>query len=251
MLRVPTLEKMRGLKLHGMAKAFEEQLSSPDCKDLSFEDRLGLMVDREATDRGNRRLQTRLRNAKLRLQACMEDIDYRHPRGLDKSLIKSLSSCQWVRDHNNIILTGPTGAGKSFISCALAHRACLEGYTVIYYRAPRLFQDLSVARGDGRYGKLINSIARSQLLVIDDWGLSALNDLERRDLLEILEDRHGISSTIVAGQLPLEHWHEIIGNPTIADAILDRLIHNAYKINLKGDSMRKKKNNVDSATVKE
>lgn len=250
MLRMPTLEKLRGLKLHGMAKAFEE-LSSQDCKDLSFEDRLGLMVDREATDRGNRRLQTRLRNAKLRLQACMEDIDYRHPRGLDKSLIKSLASCQWVRDHNNIILTGPTGAGKSFISCALAHRACLEGYTAVYYRAPRLFQDLSVARGDGRYGKLINSIARIQLLVIDDWGLSVLNDLERRDLLEILEDRHGVSSTIVAGQLPLEHWHEVIGNPTIADAILDRLIHNAYKINLKGDSMRKKKNNVDSSTAKE
>lgn len=249
MLTVPTLEKLRGLKLHGMVKALEEQLSSSDCKDLSFEDRLGLMVDREATDRGNRRLQTRLRNAKLRLQACMEDIDYRHPRGLDKSLMKSLASCQWVRDHNNILLSGPTGAGKSFISCALAHRACLEGYTALYYRAPRLFQELSIARGDGRYGKLINSIARAQLLVIDDWGLSTLNDPERRDLLEILEDRHGISSTIIASQLPVEHWHEVIGNPTIADAILDRLIHNAYKITMKGESLRKRKA-VDSVATK-
>lgn len=248
MLTVPTLDKLRALKLYGMAKAFEEQMSS-DCGDLSFEDRLGLMVDREATDRGNRRLQTRLRNAKLRLQACMEDIDYRHPRGLDKALMKSLASCQWIRNHNNILVSGPTGAGKTFISCALAHRGCLEDYTALYFRAPRLFQDLSLARGDGRYKKLINSIARTQLLVIDDWGLSTLNDPERKDLLEILEDRHGISSTIVASQLPVDHWHEVIGNPTIADAILDRLIHNAYKITMKGESMRKRKV-VDSSTPK-
>ena len=171
----------------------------------------------------------------------MEDIDYHHPRGLDRSLMKSLSNCQWIKEHLNVLISGPTGAGKSFIACALGHRACLEGFKVLYFRAPRLFPEFALARGDGRYSKLISSIAKAHLLVIDDWGLSLLNDQERRDLLEILEDRHGIHSTIMASQLPVEHWHEVIGNPTLADAILDRLVHNAYKINLNGGSMRKKK----------
>jgi len=170
----------------------------------------------------------------------MEDIDYREQRGLEKSLLKSLSRCQWISDHLNVLIIGPTGVGKSFIACALAHRACLEGFRVRYFRAPRMFQELSTARGDGSYGKLMHSIAKNHLLVIDDWGLSVLTDEERRDLLEILEDRHGIHSTIIASQLPVEHWHESIGNPTLADAILDRLIHNAHKITLKGESMRKK-----------
>lgn len=241
MLTIPTLDKLRVLKLPGMAKAFEEQLASSDYEHLSFEERLGLLVDREATERENRRLQSRLKQAKLRQTACMEDIDYHHPRGLDRSLMRSLSTCRWMKDHLNILISGPTGAGKSFIACALGHRACLEGFKVLYFRAPRLFPDLALARGDGRYSKLMSSMAKAHLLVVDDWGLSVLADQERRDLLEILEDRHGIHSTIMASQLPVEHWHEVIGNPTLADAILDRLVHSAYRINLNGGSMRKKK----------
>lgn len=249
MLTIPTLDKLRALKFHGMAKAFEEQLASSDCEHSSFEERLGLLVDREATEQENRRLQSRLKQAKLRQTACMEDIDYRHPRGLDKSQMKSLSTCRWIKDHLNILVTGPCGAGKSFIACALGHRACLEGFRVLYFRAPRLFHDLAIAHGDGRYTKLMNSMAKAHLLVIDDWGLSVLTDQERRDLLEILEDRHGIHSTIMASQLPVEHWHEVIGNPTLADAILDRLVHNAYRINLKGESMRKKNQNYTDKAV--
>ena len=241
MLTVPTLEKLRELKLHAMARTFEEQIASTEYNELTFEERVGIMADRELTERDNRRLKLRISQAKLRQHACMEDIDYRHPRGLDKPLMKSLSSCQWVKEHLNILITGPTGSGKTFITCALAHRACLEGYKVMYLRAPRLFQELAVARGDGRYYKLMNSMAKVHLLLIDDWGLSVLTDQEQRDLLEILDDRHGVHSTIMASQLPVDHWHKTIGNPTLADAILDRLIHNAYKINLKGESMRKKK----------
>jgi DNA replication protein DnaC len=241
MLNHPTLEKLRTLKFHGMARALEEQLNSSDFDSLSFEERLGILVDLEFSERENRRLKTRLKKARLRQQACMEDIDYQHPRGLDKSLMLSLGTCRWIGDHLNIILTGPTGVGKSFIACALAHRACLEGFKALYFRSSRLFSDLAMAKGDGRYVKLMSSIAKTDLLVIDDWGLSALTDQERRDLLEIMEDRHGVRSTVIAAQLPVEHWHEVIGNPTLADAILDRLVHNAYKINLKGESMRKKK----------
>lgn len=241
MLNNPTLDQLKTLKLHGMAKAFEQQLSLSDYQELSFEERFGLMVDQEHTERENRRLQSRLRQAKLRQEACMEDIDYRHPRGLDKLLMQSLFLCKWIKENLNTLICGPCGTGKSFIACALGQRACLDGYKVLYYRAPRLFNDLAIAQGDGRYNKLINTISKAHLLIIDDWGLATLTDLERRNLLEILEDRYGIHSTIIASQLPVEHWHKIIGDPTLADAILDRLVHNAYKINLKGDSMRKKK----------
>lgn len=240
MLNEPTFEKLRELKLYAMARAFEEQTASSDYKDLSFEQRLGLLVDREITERENRRLKCRLKQAKLRQQACMENIDYRHPRGLDKSLMRNLASCQWIKEHRNILITGPTGVGKSFIACALGHKACLEGLRVCYFRAPRLFHDMGIARADGRYGKLMHPIAKSHLLIMDDWGFCVLSDQERLDLLEILEDRHDIHSTMITSQLPVEHWHEMIGNPTFADAILDRLIHNAYKINLKGESMRKR-----------
>jgi DNA replication protein len=240
MLMVPTIEKLWKLKLQGMVRAFEEQQGSPDCETLTFEERLGLLVDRELTERENRRLSTRLKQAKLRQHACMEDLDYREPRGIDKSVMKSLASCQWIRDHLNVLITGPTGVGKSFIACALAHRSCLDGFKVRYFRISRLFQELAIARGDGSYNKLMNSMAKDHLLVLDDWGLSVLTDQEQRDFLEILEDRHGIHSTIIASQLPVEHWHEVIGNPTLADAILDRLVHNTYKITLKGGSMRKK-----------
>ena len=240
MLTHPTLEKLRSLKLSGMANALEEQIGMPDLKELTFEERLGLLVDREVTVRRNRKLQTLLKKAKLRLNASIEDIDYRHPRGLDKSLILSLASCQWIEEYNNILITGPTGVGKSYLACALAQKACREGYRTLYFRLPRLLQELTMARGDGRYGKMLINLAKNDLLVIDDWGLTPLDDHGRRDILEILEDRHNIRSTIVTSQLPLNNWHEIIGDPTLADAILDRLVHNAYKITLKGESMRKK-----------
>ena len=242
MLSIPTEDKLRALKLYGMLKAFQEQQGHENADQLSFQERLGLLVDRESMDRDNRRLVTRLRNAHLRQESCVENIDYAQPRGLDKSMIKALSTGQWLKDHLNVLITGPCGAGKSFIACALSHRACLMGYSALYVRAPRLFNDLAVARGDGRYAKHMKSLARTNLLIIDDWGLSTLTDAERTDLLEVLEDRHNNQSTIVTSQLPVKHWHETIGNATLADAILDRLVHNAYSIALKleGDSMRKK-----------
>ena len=240
MLTHPTLDQLHGLKLAGMAKALEEQLQMTDLEELTFEERLGLLVDREVTERQNRKLQTRLKKARLRLNAALEDIDYRSPRGLDKSLILSLASCRWIKDHLNILITGPTGAGKSYLACALAQKACREGYRALYFRLPRLLQELAMARGDGRYGKVLITLAKNDLLVIDDWGLVPLDDHGRRDVLEILEDRHDVRSTLVTSQLPLANWHETIGHPTLADAILDRLVHNAYKIPLKGESMRKK-----------
>ena len=223
-----------------MLKALSEQMQMSDISDLSFEERLGLLVDREMTERHDRRLKTRLRQAKLRLNASIEDLDYRHPRGLDKSLFISLASCQWVRDRRNILITGPTGVGKTWIACALGQTACRQGYTTLYLRLPRLLQELPIAKGDGRYPKLMASLAKTDVLILDDWALAKLSDEHRHDLLEILEDRHDRRSTLVTSQFPLEHWHEAIGNPTLADAILDRLVHNAYKITLKGDSMRKR-----------
>lgn len=223
-----------------MARALEEQMAMPDVNSLSFEERLGLMVDREMTERENRRLNTRLRKAKLRLSASMEDIDYRHRRGLDRSLMMSLASCSWIRDHNNVIITGPTGAGKTYLACALAHKACLEGHSALYRRLPNLLGELAIAKGDGRYPKVMRAYAKADLLALDDWGLNKLNQEQRLDLLELLEDRYGLKSTLIAAQVPVDKWHEIIGDPTLADAILDRLIHNAYKIHLKGESMRKK-----------
>jgi len=202
-------------------------------------DRFGLMVDREITERANRRLQTRLKKARLRQQASFEDIDFRTPRGLDKKLMLSLASCDWIRKANNILITGATGTGKSYIACALAHKACLEGYTARYLRLPRLMEAITIAKADGSYGKFMLDLARTDLIVLDDWGLATMNKAQRHDLLEILEDRHGLKSTLITSQLPVEAWHEYIGDPTLADAILDRLVHCAYKINLKGESMRK------------
>jgi len=241
MLIHPTLDKLQHLQLTGMRKALAEQTDLPDIDALSFEERLGLLVDREITERDDRRLKTRLRQAKLRQQAAIEDIDYRHPRGLDKALIASLANGAWIKAHHNILITGPTGVGKTWLACALAHKACRDGYRVHYLRLPRLFQELPIAKGDGRYPKLLAALAKTDVLVLDDWGLSTFNDEQRRDVLEILEDRHGRRATLITSQLPVEHWHEIIGDPTLADAILDRLVHTAYKINLKGESMRKRK----------
>jgi DNA replication protein DnaC len=240
MLNHPTLEKLQSLKLTGMLKALDEQMQMPECEALSFEERLGLLVDREIIERDNRRMKMRLKKAKLRQSATIEDIDYRHPRGLDKSLMLSLAGCQWIQKHHNCIITGPTGAGKTYLACALGQKACREGYSVLYRRLPRLFQELSLAKGDGRYIRLLAAFERTELVILDDWGMASLTDEQRRDLLEILEDRYDRRSTLVAAQLPIKHWHQIIGDPTLADAILDRLIHNAHTVNLKGESMRKK-----------
>jgi len=215
-------------------------MATSDANSLSFEERLGIMVDRETNERENRRLATRLKKANLRLQACMEDIDYGQPRGLDKSLMMSLASCVWIRDHRSVIITGPTGVGKTYLACALTHKACLEGHPALYRRLSNLLDELTIARGDGRYPNVMAAYARADLLTLDDWGLHKLNQQQRLDLLELLEDRYGLKSTIVTAQVPVDHWHEIIGDPTLADAILDRLVHNAYKIQLKGESMRKK-----------
>jgi DNA replication protein DnaC len=251
MLTHPTLEKLQTLKFTGMASALAEQLQMPDIEELAFEERLGLLIDREITERENRRLSSRLRRARLKHQAALEDIDYRHPRGLDKPLIQSLAACRWVREHLNILITGPTGVGKTWLACALAQKACREGYTALYLRLPRLLQEMTIAKGDGRYTKLLATLAKTDVLVLDDWGLAKLTGEQRRDLLEILEDRHGVRSTLATSQLPVEKWHDMIGDPTLADAILDRLVHNAYKINLKGGSMRKRKATLTRTTPTE
>lgn len=244
MLLHPTLEKMTAMRFTGMAAAFKEQMEMNGLNDMRFEDRLALLLDRELTVRQTKTMVTKLRNAKLRQDGCIEDIDFHHPRGLDKSFIIRLADCQWIREHNNLIIPGPTGVGKSYLACAFAQKACREGFSALYLRMTKLFNDMSLAKGDGRYLKLLSSFAKTDLLVLDDYGLAQLNQDQRHDFLEILEDRHGLKSTLVTSQLPIKHWHEQIGDPTLADAILDRLVHNAHKIPLEGDSMRKKKANL-------
>jgi DNA replication protein DnaC len=239
MLNEQTIEKLYAMKLHGMAEAFQEQLQQPDIIDLAFEERFGLMVDRQWTWQEDRRMKRLLANAKLKINACLEDIDFRAPRALDKSVILKLGGCDWIARAHNVIITGPTGVGKTYLACALANRACRMGYSAFYIRIPKLFQDLAIARGDGSYPKVLKKLSKAKILILDDLGLAPMNAQERRDLLEVVEDRHGLTSTLVTAQLPIESWHENIRDPTIADAILDRLVHNAYKINLKGESMRK------------
>jgi DNA replication protein DnaC len=238
----PTESRLEALRLTGMLKALEEQRRMPDIQELGFEERLGLLVDREAAERENRRLTLRLKKARLRLSASIEDIAYRPARGLDKSLMLSLASCSWIAERQNVLVTGPTGVGKSYIACALAQQACREGYTALYFRLPRLLQEIGIARADGRYPKLLQSLARTDVVVLDDWGLAALTDEQRRDLLEVLDDRYRCRSTLVTSQLPVDKWHDALGDPTLADAILDRLVHNAHRITMKGESMRKRPN---------
>ena len=239
MLTHPTYERLIALGLTGMAKALEEQRRQSDLTALDFEERLALMVDRETIERENKRLVTRLKFARLRQSAVVEDINMKAPRSLDKALFQKLVAGDWIERHQNLLIIGQAGVGKSFIACALGHKACRDNRSVLYYRLPRLFDALLLARGDGRYGRLLKTLARVTLLILDDWGLAPLTPDQERDLLEVLDDRHGCSSTIVTSQLPVEHWHELIANPTIADAILDPLIHNGHRLILKGDSMRK------------
>lgn len=246
MLPHPTIEKLHQLRLNGMAHALARQDESAEAHALTFEERLGLLLDCEATYRDDKRLTSRLRLAALRQNACLEDIDYRVPRGLDKSTIAKLAQGRWLKEHLNCLITGPAGVGKSFIACALAHQACRDGLSVRYLRLPRLLNDLTIARGDGRYRKLLAQLARTDLIVLDDFGVAAFSDEARRDLLEILEDRYQRRSTVITSQFGVERWHELINDPTLADAILDRLIHNAYRLALKGESMRKRKGKLET-----
>jgi DNA replication protein DnaC len=248
----PTLDRLHDLRLRGMAAAFEEQLQSAAAADLGFEDRLALLLERELTCRNNRKLQRLLQEARLRLpSAAPEDIDFRAARGLDRSVLLRLASADWVRHHQVVLIVGPTGVGKSYLGCALGQAACSNGYSTRYFRLGRLLGDLALARADGSYAKLLAKLAKAELLILDDWGLAPLADAERRDLLEILEDRYRARATLITSQLPIEHWHDYIGNPTLADAILDRLVHGAHKITLKGGSMRKRLagTETDSPTV--
>ena len=239
MLHQHTLDKLHTLRLTGMAAAFEQQLAQPAAQELSFEERFALLLDQEILYRDNRRLARLLKAARLRVGACVEDIDYRHPRGIDRSFMSTLASCQWIERHQNLAITGPAGSGKTWLACALGNQACRQGLSVRYVRLPRLFEMLRIAHGDGGYPRLMNQLAKTDLLILDDWGLQKIVAAQRNDLMEVIEDRYGLRATLIAAQLPIEHWHEYIGEATLADAILDRLLHNAHRLPLKGESLRK------------
>src|SRR6185295_561754 len=233
MLTHPTLDQLRALKLDGMAQAFVELEAQEETRDLAHAEWLALLLDREAANRNTRRFQTRLRAARLRhSQAAIEDVDYRTPRRLDKALFQQLATCRWIAEHRGLLITGPCGVGKSWLSCALAQKACRDGYTVHYARVPRLFADLDLAHGDGRFARLFRTLTKADLLILDDWGPDRLSANQRRDLMEIVEDRYSAASTLITSQLQLDAWHEVIGDPTFADAILDRLVHNAHRLAL-------------------
>ncbi len=240
MLNNQTVQTLRSLKLTGMAEGLEQQQAQPSThEELGFDERLALLVDREATYRNNNKVTRLLKAAKLKLQAYPEDIDYRYPRGLQKSQFADLLSSHWIHQHHNVLLTGPTGCGKTYLGCVLATQACRHGFSVRYFRTSRLLEALNIAHGDGRFAKLITQLAKTDLLILDDWGLEKMTLSQRNDLLEIMEDRHGLKSTLITSQLPIIQWHKAIGDATLADAILDRLLHSSHKLTLKGESMRK------------
>jgi DNA replication protein DnaC len=239
MLAYPTLDQLHALGLHGMAKGFKELAVNAETRGLEHAEWLGLLLDHECTLRRQKSFEMRARAARLRHNASVEDVDYRAVRGLDRMLFLKLAACDWIRERRNLIITGPCGVGKSWLACALGHKACRDDLSVLYHRMPRLFAALALARGDGRYGKLLKSLLRIKLLILDDWGPETLTGEEARDLLEIIEDRFDAGSIIVTSQVPVDRWHDMIGNPTLADAILDRLVHNAYRVELTGESLRK------------
>ena len=240
MLIEQTVQTLNALRLPGMATAFAEQQTNAASMNLSFDERFALLVDREYTWRENRRVSRLLREAKLKVsQACIEDVQYGAGRKLDKSLIAQLASCQWIHAHQNLILTGATGCGKTWLACALGNAACRQGLSVIYVRTPRLFEELRIAHGDGSFSKRLSALAKADLLILDDWGLASLDQSGRNDLLEVLDDRVGTRSTVITSQLPVEHWHAYLNDPTLADAILDRVLHSAHKLALAGESLRK------------
>lgn len=250
MLTHSTLDQLRELKLDGMADAFVELEAQERAKELNHAEWLALLIDRETANRSSKRLQSRLKAARLRHgQASIEDVDFRTPRKLDKALFQQLSTCRWIAEHRNLLVTGPCGIGKSWLACALAQKACRDGYSVHYARVPRLFADLELAHGGGRFAKLFRTLTKANLLILDDWGPDRLSANHRRDLMEIVEDRYGSGATLITSQLTVDTWHEVIGEPTFADAILDRLVHNAYRLTLDGPSMRKiKAAETDTAT---
>lgn len=241
MLTHPTLDLLHELGLHGMAKGFKALEQAPEARALEHAEWLGLLLEHEVTLRRQKRFEIRVRTAHLRHNASVEDVDYHAPRGLDRAMFLKLASCDWIRERRNCLVIGPTGIGKSWLACALGHRACRENLSVLYHRIPRLFTALALARGDGRYAKLLRTLSRVDLLVLDDWGPEQLNADQRRDLLEVVEDRYDARSILITSQLPVDRWYEIIGNPTLADAILDRIVHNAHRIELAGESMRKRR----------
>lgn len=242
MLNEPTAEKLKSLHLLGMAEAWQQQVIDRKMTELSFDERFGLLVDAEWLSRENRRLRRALQEAKLKISsACLEDIDYPPTRELDRAVIRQLTTCRWVAEHANVTITGPTGVGKTYVACALAQQACRKGYRALYRRPSRLFPELALARADGTYARLLGRLARVDVLVLDDWALTPVSEAERHELLEILEERYGARSTVITSQLPTDKWHAYLDEPTVADAICDRLLHNAYRIVLKGPSRRKEK----------
>ncbi len=245
MLNQQTRDQLAALKLTGMGEAFEQQLQQPDTHDLAFEERFALLVERELLHRENRRITRLLQLARLRENACVEDIDYQHRRGLKRPQIATLASGEWIHQAHNLVITGPTGCGKTWLACALGNQACRLGLSTRYLRVPRLFEKLRIAHGDGSWPRLMRTLAKTQLLILDDWGIQKMTPPQRNDLMEIIEERHHRRATLIASQLPTEHWHDYLGEPTLADAILDRLLHNAHRLNLSGESMRKKNALVD------